>query len=97
MRNFIGHIHDTRKLTNQQILKAEATIKKLLQLETVEIGQTNGEFYPVSTDDLNIVDFKLNEYDNDKISLVKYKSFNDEMKLDPAGAILTNSDITCKE
>lgn len=97
MRNFIGQIHDTRKLTNQQIQKAEATIRKMLQLETVEIGQANGEFYPVSTNDSNIVDFKLNEYDNDKISLVKYKSFDDDMKPDPAGAILTNSDITCKD
>lgn len=97
MRNFIGTIHDTRKLTAQQLQKAESTIKQMLHLDTVEIGQANGKFYPVTTDDSNIVDFKLDQFDNDKISLVKYKSYDDDGKPDPAGAILTNSDINCKE
>lgn len=69
----------------------------MLQLDAVEIGQANGEFYPVSTDDSNIVDFKLDEYDKNKIFSVKYKSFDDDMKPDPAGAIQTHSYITCKD
>ena len=97
MRNFIGHIHDTRNLTTQQIDEAKRKIKAMLHLDTIDIGNTNGEFYPVTTDDNNIVDFKLDNYNNDKISFVKYKTYNDEMKRDDSGANLTLSDIKCKE
>jgi|LakMenEpi03Aug12_release.lakeMendotaPanAssembly.Ray.scaffolds.fasta_scaffold2264542_1 hypothetical protein len=97
MRNFIGHIHDTRNLTTQQIDEAKRKIKAMLHLDTIDIGNANGEFYPVSTDDSNILDFKFDNYDNDKISFVKYKSYIDQMKRDDAGATLTSSDIKCKE
>lgn len=97
MKNFIGHIHDTRKLSNAQIEKAKETIKNLLHLDTVEIKSNDGEFYEVSTDDSNIVDFKIDSYNSDKISLVKYQSYDDDMKRDDAGAILTSADIKSKE
>ena len=97
MRNFIGHIHDTRNLTTQQIDEAKRKIKEMLHLDTIDITNSKEEFYTVSTDDSNIVDFKIDEYDNDKLSFVKYQSHNDEMKRDNAGAILTSSDIKCKE
>ena len=66
----------------------------MLQLDTLEIEQSNGEFYSVTTNDNNIIDFKI---DNDKVSLVKYRSYNDEEQRDQAGAILTASDVKCKE
>lgn len=97
MKNHIGRIHDTRKLSNAQIEKAKDTIKKLLQLDTVEIKSNGGEFYGVSTDDSNIVDFKIDSFNSDKISLVKYESYDDNMKKDKAGANLTNADIKSKE
>ena len=97
MKNFIGHIHDTRKLTSLQLDSIKEKIKTMLHLDTVEIGQSNGGLYPVSTDDGNIVDFKIDNYNNDTVSLVKYLTYNDEMQRDPYGATLTSADIKCKE
>jgi len=97
MKNFIGHIYDTRKLTSHQLDTIKAKIKVMLHLDTIEIGQFNGEFYPVSTDDRNIVDFKFDNYNNDIVSLVKYHKYNDENQRDPSGATLTSTDIKCKE
>lgn len=97
MKNFIGHINDTRKLSESQIEKAKATIKEMLNLDTVEIKNNGGEFYGVSTNDSNIVDFKLDNYNSDKVSLVKYRYYDDYMKKDNEGAIITSTDIKAKE
>ena len=97
MRNYIGDIHETQNLTSQQLDEAKRKIKEMLHLDTIEIGNSNGKLYPVTTDDSNIVDFKIDNYDNDKISLVKYKSFDDKMKRYNAGENLTAFEIKCIE
>lgn len=99
MKNFIGNIHDTRELTEKQKKKAEETIKKMLNLDTVEIGvpERKSGFYPVSTNDDNIIDFKLDNYNKDKVSLVKYIALDDDGNRDPYGGILTCPPVKCEE
>lgn len=97
MKNFIGRIHDTRKLTPSQLTDFENRIKAMLRLDTIQITSDGSEFYSVTTDDKNIVDFHIDEYNNDNISLVKYTSSNDQGQRDDAGAILTSQDIIAKE
>lgn len=96
MKNIIGEIHDTRELTQVQLHKAKETIKNILQLDTIESIKKNKEFYTVITDDNNIIDFKIAEYLDDKITLVKYRTYNDEMQRDPYGATLTYNEIKIK-
>jgi len=45
MENFICHIHDTHKLESFQLDTIKVKIKKLLHLDSIEIGQPDGEFY----------------------------------------------------
>lgn len=93
MKNKIGEIHDIRNLSDQQIEKAKNEIKEILHLDSIEISKKNSEFYTVTTDDETIIDFSLDRYAEDKISLVKYQTFNDEMQRDRYGAILTIAEI----
>jgi 1,2-phenylacetyl-CoA epoxidase catalytic subunit len=97
MKNIIGKIHDTRELTQAQLDKAMTAIKDMLQLDTVDVEKENSEFYIVTTDDETIVDFKIDNYNNDKVSLVKYRANDDDMKRDDYGATLTHSEIRSKE
>lgn len=95
MKNFIGHIHDTRKLSASQLTDIEARIKAMLELDTIEIKNVGGGLYSVTTNDTNILDFHIDS--NNKISFTKYISFNDEGKRDDAGANLTRGKITANE
>jgi len=98
MEKYIGQIHDTRKLNQSQIDSAENSIKELLKLDTIEIIYNDFGLYDVTTNDRNIVDFKIDNYQNNKVSLVKYRSYNDETnKRDDNGAILTCLDIKASE
>ena len=96
MRNRIGQIHDTRDLT-PRIKLIEDRIKLMLNLDTVEITVDRGGFYSVTTDDSNIVDFKLDQDNNDKISLVKCISYDEQGHRDFQGAMLTCPPILAKE
>lgn len=97
MRNFIGQIHDTRNLTASQLTDFENRIKTMLRLDTIQITSVGNGIYSVTTDDTNIVDFHIDNYNNDNISLVKYHSSNDQGQRDDAGATLTRQDIIAKE
>jgi hypothetical protein len=100
MKKFIGYVQDNRELTEAQLEKTKQSIKRMLNLDTIEIGSPEmGIFYPVSTDDVNIIDFKLDSYDNDKVSLVKYNTLDEEGNRIKGytGAILTCPEIKCKE
>lgn len=96
MRNFIGQIHDTRDLT-PQIAGLEQRLKIMLTLDSIEIISTGNGFYSVTTDDNNIIDFKLDQYHDNKISLGKYRAFNDEGHRDTHGATLIFSLTISKE
>jgi len=97
MKNLIGYIHETRELTDKQIEKATKNIKKMLCATTIEIKRPehNSGFYSVTTDDETSVDFKLDSYKDDKVSLVKYNTLDEDGNRDPYGAILTACPITC--
>ncbi len=92
MKNIIGRIHSESELSNNQIINAGNAIKKFLQLKSVEINRADSEFYFVTTNDESIVDFRLDFSGND-VTLIKYKTLNDEMKEDSYGATLTWSEI----
>ena len=89
MKNTIGYIHETRDLTEQQIDEICQKIKAMLRLDTAAIIKKNRGIYEVTTDDSSIVDFNIDSYDNDKVSLVKYMAIDDNGKRDPAGATFT--------
>jgi hypothetical protein len=75
----------------------KTAIKELMHLDTIDIIPIGNALYEVSTDDSNIVDFKLDEYNSDKVSMVKYRSYDDSGKRNNAGATLTSSEIKAKE
>lgn len=92
MKNIVGRIHSESELNNDQIINAGNAIKKFLQIKSIEINRADKEFYLVTTNDESIVDFRLDFSGND-VTLIKYKTLNDEMKEDPYGATLTWSEI----
>lgn len=97
MKTLIGQIHHTSTLTQAEIDTAKASIKDLLQLDTIEITHDGGEFYNVTTDDKNIVDFKMDTFDGNNISLVKYRTYDDQGNRSDAGANLSSTDIKARE
>ncbi|MES2063848.1 MAG: hypothetical protein V4456_18125 [Bacteroidota bacterium] len=97
MKTLIGQIHNTSTLTQAEIDDAKTSIKDLLQLDTIEITHDGGEFYDVTTNDSNIVDFKMDTFDKNKISLVKYRTYDDQGNRSDAGANLSSKDIKTRE
>lgn len=99
MKNFIGRIYDDRTLTNDQVEKAEKTIKRMMRLDHVKIlaPEGNTDYYSVYTDDTYIVDFLVDEFHNDRVSLVKYLVLDDDGNPDPDGPIISYPSIDCKE
>lgn len=97
MKNFIGNIHDTRILTDEQLRDFESRIKNMLKLHTINISRLKNGFYSVTTDDNNIIDFKIDSYESNKVLMVKYRSYNDQGQHDNAGANLTFDNIIASE
>jgi len=97
MKNFIGNFHDTRNLTDEQLKDFESRIKNMLKLDTIHISRLKNGFYSVMTDDNNIIDFKIDSYDRNKVLMVKYRSYNEQGQRDNAGATLTFDNIIASE
>lgn len=95
MKNIIGEIRETKDLSENQIKTAEDSIKKILQLKTVNIAKENKEVYRVTTDDDKILDFMLN-HDGTVQKFIKYSALDDDWKEDIHGATLVYSEIVIK-
>ena len=95
MKNIIGEIRVTSNLNENQIKTAEDSIKKVLNLKTVNITKHNREVYHVSTDDHKIIDFMLNQ-DGTVQKFIKYSTLDDDWKEDIHGATLVYSEIVIK-
>jgi ribose 5-phosphate isomerase len=63
-------------LDDSQLDEIKLKIKAILLLDTLEIKQQKSRLFFVTTNDNNIVDFKIDNYSNNKVSLEKYHTFN---------------------
>ncbi len=97
MRNHIGRIYEEGVIPQVKIDALKIKIKGMLQLDTVEIAKGAGGYYNVTTDDVNIIDFHIDTYYGDKLSLIKYQPTNEAGNRVDGGEILTYSEIKAQE